>query len=746
MMVVYYKIKLDKIVKKSPQLKYYERQFYQLFDIVKTDLNINIYSYRLDDKVVKQLINGVLVEVDSYELDHANKHPHDIPEYDKIVSLYNEGSREIKRVSYRSINPKGGNIAYFECVIIPVVENDKNVGYVFSVSDQTSIQRNLSEKVQSIDSLRLAMELTETSRWHYNTVTEVLTLDYRGCGKDQSMSRQQVISAIDREYRDTIISFIDNAEENESFSTQKVTLYSPFFKENRLFLIAAKARIDNETGHRVVYGVLNDITDQDRAKKELEDLQKNLIFALESTNLATWIYDRAIDKFTFTHGKSIFTGGDSLHSIFQKTHPDDVPGLKESFDNIYTKKNKTEKVLLRIEDDTNMYKWYSCSLMPIYAEDGSVKQIAGIRDDVTTDMESKIALAKAYRQSELILSSSTSSLVYVDTDYVIQWTNIKNIEESSQGRLYYDKEKGKYVCTDKVKNNPDSFINSTLREGVRRFTKIIQDDKVYDLWCTPVFEKGICEGVVIRYDDVTVREKMIKDLEVAKLRAEESERLKMAFLANMSHEIRTPLNAIVGFSELLVETDDKEDSKMFIDLIIKNNNLLLELVGNILDLSKIESGATHHNPVPFDLNECLVEIYNLWVPYCREKNVELIDRFDAEHKQVVLDKSLLTQILTNYMSNALKYTPEGKITLGSVSEDNGIRFYVKDTGIGISKENLPLTFERFSKLDDFAQGTGLGLSICKAVAEICGGKIGVESEQGEGSEFWVWMPHNEVKV
>ncbi len=743
-MVFYYKMKLDKLVDKSPRIKYYEKEFYQLFDIIKKDLNICIYSYRIEDKIIKQLVKGVLIDVDNYELDQANKHPHDIPEYDKIVALYKNGSHEIKQVSFRSINPKTGNIAYFECVIIPVVENDINIGYVFSVSDQTSIQRSLSEKAQSIDSLRLAMELTETSRWHYNTVTEVLTLDYRGCGKDQSMTREQVISTIDCEYRDTIIQFVDNAKENERFATQKVTLYSPFFQENRLFLIAAKARVDQETGHRVVYGVLNDITDQERAKKELEDLQKNLIFALESTNLATWIYDRAIDRFTFTHGKSIFTGGDSLFAIFQKTHPDDVPGLKESFDNIYTKKNKTDKILLRIQDDTKKYKWYSCSLMPIYAPDGSVKQIVGIRDDVTTDMESKIALAKAYRQSELILNSSTSSLVYVDTDYVVQWTNIKDIAKSSEGRLYYDEEKEKYVCTEKVKNNPGSFINATLREGVRRFTKITQNEKVYDLWCTPVFENGICEGVVIRYDDVTEREKMIKDLEVAKLRAEESERLKMAFLANMSHEIRTPLNAIVGFSELLVETDDEEDHDVFINLIKKNNNLLLELVGNILDLSKIESGATQHNPVPFDLKECLNSIYDLWVPYCSEKEVELVEELDIEHNQVVLDKNLLTQILTNYMSNALKYTPEGKITFGSVSQDNGIKFYVKDTGIGISEENLPLTFKRFSKLDDFAQGTGLGLSICKAAAEICGGKIGVESVQGEGSEFWVWMPLNEL--
>ncbi len=745
-LVFHYKTKYDRHLKKSPRIKQYEREFYQLFDLIKTDMNINIYSYNLEDRVIKQLINGVLVEVDSYELANENKHSYDVPEYKKLVELYQEGSREIKNVSFRSINPENGNIAYFECVIIPVVENDKNVGYVFSVSDQTSLKRDLSEKVQSIDSLRLAMELTSTSRWHYNTFTEVLTLDYRGRGEEQTMTREQVISVIGGEYQDVIIDFVDNAKENENLATRTITLYSPYYEEERLFLIAAKVRIDHETGQRVVYGVLNDITDKDRAKKELEDLQTNLIFALDSTNLSTWIYDRAIDKFTFTHGKSIFSGGDSLYAIFKKTHPDDVPGLQEAFDNIYTKKNKGDKIVLRIQDDTDTYRWYSCSLMPIYAKDGSVKQIAGIRDDITTDMESKIALADAYRQSELILNSSTSSLVYVDTNYVVQWTNIKNLAEFSNGRLYYDIDKEKYVCSDELKNNHESHINKGIRDGEAQFTKITIGNRVYDLWCTPVFEDGVCEGVVIRYDDVTYRDKMIKDLEIAKHRAEESERLKMAFLANMSHEIRTPLNAIVGFSELLVETDDKEESKTFIDLIIKNNNLLLELVGNILDLSKIESGSTHHNPVPFELKECLSSIYHLWVPHCKGKDIEFVEEWDIAQNQVVLDKNLLTQILTNYMSNALKYTPGGKITLGNKFEGDGIKFYVKDTGIGISKENLPLTFERFSKLDDFAQGTGLGLSICKAAAKICGGKIGVESVQGQGSEFWVWMPLNDMKV
>ncbi len=742
-----YKIRYEKL-KKSTNIGKYEEELHQLFDIINNNQKLSIYTCQVNNKNVRQLINGVFEEIDDYEVIPNNVHPADIADYEILVKDYKEGSSDIKKISFRTVNPHNGNITYYESIIVPVFRNGKNESYIYSISDQTDEKKDMSEKLQTIGSLRLAMELTSTSMWNYNTATKILAIDFHGSGDIHYYTRDQVISALNDECRDIIVNFVDKAEENENLPSRVIELYSPVYECNRLFVIGAKVRADLETGHKIVYGVLKDITEQENAKKELEDLQANLIFALDSGNLSAWTYDRDKDIFNYVHGLPIRKNANSLSAVLKYAHPEDIYLMEEAIENIYSKNIAGQTIIFRIKDEYEKYRWYSCSLMPIYEESGSIKQIAGIGQDITGDMDSKIALEMAHRQTELILNSSSSSLIYVDADYVVQWTNIKDIIAFSEGKFHYDTNKGKYICSKYIVDNPDSLINKAIKKGVTQFSKIFhaKSNRVYDAWCTPAFDNGVCEGVVIRFDDVTDRDNMINDLEIAKQRAEESERLKMAFLANMSHEIRTPLNAIVGFSELLVETDDKEESKIFLELIIKNNNLLLELVGNILDLSKIESGATQYNPVPFNLKECMNGIYDLWVPYCREKEIEFVGELDVEHNTVVLDKSLLTQILTNYMSNALKYTPNGKITIGSTYEDDGIRFYVKDTGIGISKENLSLTFKRFSKLDDFAQGTGLGLSICKAAAEICGGKIGVESVQGEGSEFWVWMPLNDMKV
>ena len=743
-----YKIKYEKLKNSPDRIANYEEELHKLFEIINNNQKLRIYSYQVSDKSIKQLVKGVFKDVDEYEIIPKNVHKADIEDYDLLVKNYKEGSREIKRIYFRTVNNQNGNITYYESIIVPVVKNGKNERYLFSVSDQTKNKKDMSEKLQTIGSLRLAMELTSTSIWHFNTSTKIFAIDYRGSGEISYYTNDQVISALDEENRDAIVSFVDNAEENESLPIRIITLYSPVYKSDRLFAVGAKVRADLETGNKIVYGVLKDITEQENAQKVLEDLQSNLLFALDSGNLSAWTYDRSNDEFKFTMGTPLLTYSSTLSEILELAHHNDRSIFKESVENIYSKKITRDKITIRIKDNRGEFRWYSCSLMPIYADDSSVKQIAGIRQDITSDMESKIALERVHSQTELILNSTSSSLIYVDKNFVVQWSNVKDIIVFSEGKFNYDESKGKYTCSKEIVVDDESLINRTMREEVMHYAKIsyAKVNKVYDVWYTPAFENGVCEGVVIRFDDVTDRDNMIQDLEIAKQRAEESERLKMAFLANMSHEIRTPLNAIVGFSELLVEAEDMEENKTFINLIRKNNNLLLELVGNILDLSKIESGATQHNPLPFNLKECLDSIYDLWVPYCKEKEIEFIGELDVDNNIVVLDKSLLTQILTNYMSNALKYTPEGKITFGSTIEGDGIRFFVKDTGIGISKENLALTFKRFSKLDDFAQGTGLGLSICKAAAEICGGKIGVESVQGKGSEFWVWMPLNEIKA
>lgn len=231
----------------------------------------------------------------------------------------------------------------------------------------------------------------------------------------------------------------------------------------------------------------------------------------------------------------------------------------------------------------------------------------------------------------------------------------------------------------------------------------------------------------------------LKETQMMREKAEELDRLKSAFLANMSHEIRTPLNAIVGFSTLLVDTDDPEEKKLFVGIIQKNNELLLQLISDVLDLAKIESGIIELKFVDVDLREL-----------CKELVVSMRIKVPAEVALCVIsdlppciircDKMRLTQIISNLINNAIKHTGKGAIMLGYEVRQDEIEFSVADTGDGMSPEVQQHVFDRFYKGNSFKQGTGLGLSICKSIIEQIGGKIGVESEEGKGSRFWFTLP------
>ena len=240
----------------------------------------------------------------------------------------------------------------------------------------------------------------------------------------------------------------------------------------------------------------------------------------------------------------------------------------------------------------------------------------------------------------------------------------------------------------------------------------------------------------------------IKDTEnsliAARRKAEESDRMKLVFLANMSHEIRTPLNAIVGFSQLL-NSDmplEPEEKAEFIDLITKNSDLLLKLINDILDLSRIESGSMSFSYENLDLSKLMGDIFHthqLMMP----EGVEL--KIRVPHKPIIIrsDHFRLTQVCINFINNAVKFTAKGYIEIGYELSADGksILISVKDTGKGIPDDKKEKVFERFQKLDEFAQGTGLGLAICQSIVHTFHGSISLESEVGVGSKFTISLPY-----
>ena len=229
--------------------------------------------------------------------------------------------------------------------------------------------------------------------------------------------------------------------------------------------------------------------------------------------------------------------------------------------------------------------------------------------------------------------------------------------------------------------------------------------------------------------------------EVIRLRekAEESNRLTSAFLANMSHEIRTPLNAIVGFSTLISESEDKEEIKEFAKIIHANNELLLNLINDILDMSKIEAGILDFLYTEVEINELMQTLWRSYRFKIKE-GVEFRTELPAESYIIHTERNRLSQVLANFINNACKYTFEGMITIGYEIRKDDIYFFVTDTGKGIAEENISRVFDRFAKLDSFTQGTGLGLSICELIIKHLGGEIGVESSVGKGSTFWCTVP------
>ena len=239
--------------------------------------------------------------------------------------------------------------------------------------------------------------------------------------------------------------------------------------------------------------------------------------------------------------------------------------------------------------------------------------------------------------------------------------------------------------------------------------------------------------------DITEMERMKRELLVAKEKAETSDQLKSAFLANMSHEIRTPLNAIVGFSRIIAESTDAEERQNYYDIVEANNERLLQLINEILDLSKIEAGIVEFTITPVRLHPLCKEIHDALKFRCPE-GVELVYEASDEEITVEGDKNRIFQVISNLIGNAFKFTTRGSVGYGYRRKGNRIEFHVSDTGIGIETDKLARVFERFVKVNNFAQGTGLGLSICKTIIERLGGTISVCSEVGKGTTFTFTLP------
>jgi PAS domain S-box-containing protein len=384
-----------------------------------------------------------------------------------------------------------------------------------------------------------------------------------------------------------------------------------------------------------------------------------------------------------------------------------------------------------------------------------------IRSALQLHEEKKIS-AKAEKQNQKLLMAieqSPSHIIINDISGTIEYVNTRFIEVTG-----YDSEEviGKKI-TDffpEILNNEHSEnIYENLKKGTSWKGEILskkKDGTIFweNLSVSPLRDDDntITHFVAVK-EDITQRKLMEQELISALDRAEQSDKLKNAFLQNLSHEIRTPLNAIVGFSELLNSDPEKSKNEIeeFTNIISKSSHKLLSIVSDVLTMSSIQTGHESINFKLIDINKLFEKLYKIYLPIANRKKIDFIISNDLIGNPIYIrtDETKLDQILTNLVNNAIKFTASGKVELKYLIKGEYIEFYVKDTGIGISKESQAIIFERFRQAEKSISvsygGTGLGLSISKSFAQMLGGTISVESELNCGSVFCLKLPYKPLE-
>ena len=409
--------------------------------------------------------------------------------------------------------------------------------------------------------------------------------------------------------------------------------------------------------------------------------------------------------------------------------------------------------------ERNMNYYLEIRLHPIYNEEGKIVYVAIATRDITEEREmyhrSKLNDIQIQKANEEIQRYETELKYMMEACDMRAWrmSYKKGTIQFLKGLSEIEKEMTLEECANLFLGDEEEFKMRLAHPEIHFNTPLTVLHKMRPIFhntaegqwnqinSVPIYDKDGkfdgCFGLIRNMTRfIMAQEKLKQETQ----RANESGRLKSVFLANMTHEIRTPLNAIVGFSDLLQMMTTTEEKQELIHVIHNNCDMLLRLINDIMAVSSMDTNGLIMNPQDTDFAKDYEEICQSLAQRVENPNVQFIKENPYETLQTHLDTGRITQVITNFVTNAVKYTQEGHIQVGYRIQDNGLYLYCEDTGTGIPKDKCEKVFDRFVKLNDYVQGTGLGLSICKAIAERCNGKIGVDSEVGQGSTFWMWIP------
>ena len=642
---------------------------------------------------------------------------------------------------------EGGETYYFKCIMQPY-DGDKVLCQYRDITARSNVKLQLERTNYELKEIQKAAQI---GQWKYSSREK--TFYYRGYNGIVCTEEERSINFQD--YYETILSE-DLPAVNTWMEANRRELLKEYIEyrillEGQVYYMRQQCYLRNEEedGNIVLEGYIQNITDIQRKRNDINTLTHAINNAKESVYAArrdgTLIF--ANRQFRLNH--RIAEQADlSLIRVF------DVVGdmtciedWEERYRSIREGQTLNCLAYQPLKHDKNTLA-FEGTMYSVTTDDGE-ETFWSFTHDISERIRYESQIKRFNRIMDTTMENIPAGIVVKDIEndfrYIYRNRESYNRDISSENAIgmndfdYYPLEMAQQ------KRKEDMEIAATgkgmhwIMEGKDKNGNLLILDKQKIMVESEDFSPII---VSIEWD-ITQLELMRRELIESKEKAETSDKLKSAFLANMSHEIRTPLNAIVGFSRIISESDNAEERREYYEIVDANNERLLQLINEILDLSKIESGIVEFTYGPVRLHTLCKEIHDAHVFRCPQ-GVEL--RFDSPDEALSIhsDKNRIFQVFSNLIGNAFKFTTEGSVSYGYKQEGERVVFYVKDTGLGIEPEKLGRVFQRFAKLNNFAQGTGLGLSICKTIIERLGGEIAVSSEVGTGTTFTFWLPLENV--
>lgn len=511
---------------------------------------------------------------------------------------------------------------------------------------------------------------------------------------------------------------------------------------------------------------LDDIAEGELKQQMAENLQKKEARLEEAENigkLGYWEYDLKEDKTTLSDNLYNILGYEpreyehGVEGFLDMVNPVDQQNVRDMINYVIDERKPVTFEFRFVSKDGGTI-WVEARYHPKMVN-GILVKVFGTNQDITERKTSEKKLAEATQLLRATIESTIDGILVVSNNWEVlarnrrfleMWKIPEHMADTQDDQILLDYAAQQLVEPEKYKARIRDLHNN--KDNSSLDIVYFKDGRVFEHYTQTLFINGKPSGRVWSFRDVTSREKREKDLEEARRKAEESDRLKSAFLANISHEIRTPMNGIMGFTEMLKDSDvSLDEQEEFINNIEKSGNRMLATVNDLVDISKIEAGQVSLSVSEVYVNQTLDEVYNLFKKQANDKGLQLIVEKAMEDDNAVIhaDSTKFYEVLSNLVKNAIKFTEKGVIRVGYELQYNHFKFFVEDTGIGIAQKHQESIFQRFIQADlslsKKHEGSGIGLSIVKAYVEMMGGEIWLDSREGEGAVFYFTIPVNDAQ-